>query len=120
MAFGNIYREVHDFKNAINCYKQALELTGDLRFIGATLLHTLSSATVGLALALSFYRSAETRRLAVLLGVVLAIVLHTIFNFFILGAGSGVTFWVFLTIWFGILSVLLLTERVKRPARDYC
>ncbi|OGC80759.1 hypothetical protein A2943_02660 [Candidatus Adlerbacteria bacterium RIFCSPLOWO2_01_FULL_51_16] len=95
-------------------------VTGDLRFIGATLLHTLSSATVGLALALSFYRSAETRRLAVLLGVVLAIVLHTIFNFFILGAGSGVTFWVFLTIWFGILSVLLLTERVKRPARDYC
>ena len=35
-------------------------VTGDLRFIGATLLHTLSSATIGIALALSFYKSAGT------------------------------------------------------------
>lgn len=95
-------------------------VTGDLRFIGATLLHTLTSATIGITLALSFYKNIETRRFAVLCGVILAIVLHTVFNFFILGGGDGVTFWVFLTIWFGIIAVLLLVERVKRPSRDYC
>lgn len=95
-------------------------VTGDLRFIGATLLHTLSSATIGLTLALSFYKPPEIRRLAATGGVILAIVLHTLFNFFILGRSGGMTFWIFLCIWFGILAVLLFVERVKRPARDYC
>lgn len=95
-------------------------VTGDLRFIGATLLHTLSSATIGVTLALSFYRSAVVRRSAALIGVILAIALHTLFNFFILGSSSGVTFWMFLTIWIGIIAVLLLLERIKQPARDYC
>ncbi len=95
-------------------------ITGDLRFIGATLLHTLSSATVGLALALAFYKGAAARRMAALVGVVLAIVLHTLFNFFILGAGGGNTFWIFLLLWFGVVALLFMTERIKQPARDFC
>ena len=95
-------------------------VTGDLRFIGATLLHTLSSATIGVALALSFYRSAAVRRSAALFGVILAVALHTLFNFFILGIRDGVTFWMFFTISVGIIAVLLLLERIKQPARDYC
>ena len=95
-------------------------LTGNLRFIGAMLLHTLTSATVGLALALAYFKPLATRRLALLGGVVIAISLHALFNFFILGSGSGTTFWVFLFIWVGIIGALLFTERVKEPARDYC
>lgn len=95
-------------------------ITGDLRFIGASLLHTLASATVGVALALSFYKSARVRRLAAVCGVVLAIALHTLFNFFILQSGSGSTFMVFLAIWLGIVVLLFTVEQVKQPARDYC
>lgn len=95
-------------------------VTGNLRFIGATLLHTLSSATIGIALAFAFFESRAVRRLAVLVGVVLAVALHTVFNFFILGAGGGATFWVFLAIWFGTVGALLFVERIKQPARDYC
>ena len=95
-------------------------ITGDLRFIGAMLLHTLASATIGLMLAFAFYQSARVRRLAALGGVILAVMLHTSFNFFILGSGSGATFWIFLCIWLGIIGVLLMLERVKRPAKDYC
>ncbi len=95
-------------------------ITGDLRFIGAMLLHTLASATIGVMLALTFYQPAGVRRLAALGGVILAVALHTLFNFFILGQGSGATFWIFLFIWLGIIGVLLMVERVKRPARDYC
>jgi RsiW-degrading membrane proteinase PrsW (M82 family) len=95
-------------------------LTEDLRFVGATLLHTLSSATIGVSIALSFNKSAGMRALYTLCGVILATALHTLFNFFILGSGGNATFFIFLCIWFGIIAILLLVERVKFPARDYC
>lgn len=95
-------------------------VTGDLRFIGASLLHTLASATIGISLALSFFKSAAVRRVATLTGVILAIALHTLFNFFILKAGSDSTFVVFLIIWLGIVALLFTVEQVKQPARDYC
>jgi RsiW-degrading membrane proteinase PrsW (M82 family) len=95
-------------------------VTGDLRFIGATLLHTLASATIGLAIALSYKKPAAVRRLAAIGGVILAVSLHTLFNFFILGQGGDATFWIFLCIWFGIIAALLMVERVKQPQTDYC
>jgi protease PrsW len=95
-------------------------VTGDMRFIGATLLHTLASATIGLALAFTYFESLYIRRLAAVAGLVLAIALHTLFNFFILGPGGSATFWVFLLIWFGIIGALLFVERIKQPTRDYC
>ncbi len=95
-------------------------IRGDLRFIGATLLHTLSSATIGIALALAFYKSALARRAAAFVGVILAVTLHTLFNFFILGSDGDATFWIFLFIWFGIVVMLFMTEQIKQPARDYC
>ncbi len=95
-------------------------VTGDLRFIGASLLHTLASATIGVSLALSFYKNVHIRRLAALVGVILAVALHTLFNFFILESGSGSTFLVFLAIWLGIVALLFAIEQIKQPARDYC
>lgn len=95
-------------------------VTGDLRFIGASLLHTLSSATIGVSLALSFYKSVAWRKLSALIGVILAVALHTMFNFFILKSGGGSTFLVFLAIWLGIVALLFAIEQVKQPARDYC
>ncbi len=115
------------FENALFLMKPLLENNfvlaiqmGDLRFIGAMLLHSLASASIGLALALSFYKPAVVRRWYTAAGVILAIFLHTLFNFFILGAGGGATFWIFLCIWFGIVVVLYMTEQIKQPARDYC
>lgn len=95
-------------------------VTEDLRFMGATLLHTLASATIGISLALSFYKPASVRKMFAFVGVILAITLHTLFNFFILQEGSTATFWIFLCIWVGIVAMLLMTERIKQPAKDYC
>ncbi len=91
-------------------------VTGDLRFVGATLLHTLSSATVGLALAYAFYKKPAFRRKAAIVGVILATALHTTFNFFILTKGGSATFLVFLFIWLGIIALLAFIERIKHPA----
>lgn len=95
-------------------------VTGDLRFMGAMLLHVLSSATIGIAMAASFYKGAGVRRFATLGGVVLAITLHTLFNFFILREGGSAIFAMFLSIWIGIVILLALVESIKQPSRDYC
>jgi RsiW-degrading membrane proteinase PrsW (M82 family) len=98
-----------------------LIVTGDLRFMGASTLHMLASATIGISLAFSFYSSARVRKLSALTGVILAVALHTLFNFFILTNGSGsMLFLIFLVIWLGIVALLFAIEKVKQPARDYC
>jgi RsiW-degrading membrane proteinase PrsW (M82 family) len=95
-------------------------LTGDLRFVGATLLHVLSSATIGLVMAFFYSYPRVVRVLALLCGVILAITLHTLFNFFILLEGGARVLYVFAPIWLGVVVVLALLERVKNPRRDYC
>jgi RsiW-degrading membrane proteinase PrsW (M82 family) len=88
-------------------------LTGNFRFIGATLLHTLSSATVGIAIALAFYRKSIERYMALGVGIILAIALHALFNFFILRSNGEDLLTVFLFVWIGIVIVILLFERIK-------
>jgi RsiW-degrading membrane proteinase PrsW (M82 family) len=94
-------------------------VTEDLRFMGASLLHSLTAVTIGLFLAWSFYQPRMVRIRYASLGLILAITLHTLFNFFILNGGSSETIWVFLFLWLGIIVALLLVERIKEP-KDYC
>ena len=54
-----------------------------LRFIGATFLHALCSGTMGYFLALSFFEIKKKLRLTIL-GLVIATVLHGLFNLFIM------------------------------------
>lgn len=88
-------------------------ITGDLRFIGATLLHIISSSTVGIFMALSFSKTKTWRRIYLATGLILATVLHTLFNLFILnGTGSSV-YIIFGFIWMGLIGVMLMFEKIK-------
>jgi RsiW-degrading membrane proteinase PrsW (M82 family) len=94
-------------------------LTGSFRFLGATLLHVLASGTVGVFLALAYYRSKIVQVLAGTFGLFIAIVLHALFNFSIMGA-SGETFLiVFLFVWMGIIILFLLFEQIKIMERKH-
>jgi RsiW-degrading membrane proteinase PrsW (M82 family) len=62
-----------------------------IRFIGATLLHTLSSALLGYFLVLSNLKSKNKKTLT-LLGMLLAIVLHGLYNFSIMTIESPINF----------------------------
>lgn len=92
-------------------------LTGNLRFVGATLLHVLSSAIVGIAIALSFYKRPRTRFLFAVGGVILAAVLHSGFNFFILQSSDQSLFRTFAGVWLGVVIVLCVLEYVKYVRR---
>lgn len=89
-------------------------LTGNLRFIGATLLHVLSSGVIGVALALSFYKPRRKKRLYALVGVILAIALHALFNFLILNTADQYLMRTFSLVWVGLIVFLAVLEYVKR------
>lgn len=90
-------------------------LNGHLRFIGATLLHVASSALIGVALGLAFYKSFTARFFAGFLGLIAAITLHTGFNFSIIHVQSvGDALGVFAIFWAIIVGIILVFEKVKR------
>ncbi len=87
--------------------------TGSFRFFGASLLHVVSSATIGTALALSFYKRTSVRVFWGSFSFVLAVAIHAAFNIFILN-GSGLSIFVtFGVVWFGVTLLLLFFEKVK-------
>ncbi len=90
-----------------------LFLTGNMRFIGSTLLHVISSGTVGICMALAFYKTKTKKYLYTIFGLCLAIVLHTSFNIYIMNSQTSGVFLVFGAVWLGIVALLLMSEKVK-------
>lgn len=73
--------------------------TGDLRFLGSTLVHVISSASIGFALAFSTNYHPVGRTAAAALGLILAIALHTAFNALIITEGAATELAAFFLIW---------------------
>lgn len=92
-------------------------LTGNFRFLGATLLHVLSSSVIGVALGLSFYKRRLIKFWYAIVGIILAVVLHGLFNFFILKSSGGELIRIFSFVWVGLVLLLIAFERVKRVRR---
>ena len=92
-------------------------LTGNLRFIGATLLHIITSAVLGACLSFSFYRSKKIKTLGWLIGLLIATALHTLFNFFIIINENNGIYGVLIILWLFALFILFLFELVKRLAK---
>jgi len=86
----------------------------NLRFIGANLLHIVASSTIGIAMALSFYKSRKEKILWTLGGIVLAIILHTVFNLFIIDGSGASIFIVFLIVWLTMIVFALVFEKIKK------
>jgi len=92
-------------------------LTGNLRFLGAALIHTLASAVVGFSIAMTFYRNTIVQFLSLCTGLIIAIVLHALFNHHIIASGGEHTAIVFFFVWLGVIAMLALFERIKLITR---
>lgn len=92
-------------------------ITGNLRFIGASLLHVVSSGLVGVALAFSFYKSAGRRILRVTAALIGAIIFHVGFNLAIIYWDNAGAILAFSSVWIGVILLLLAFERAKIIAR---
>ncbi len=89
-------------------------ITGNFRFLGATLLHILASGTVGVFLAFAFYKRDSIKLLAGTFGLFMAIVLHTLFNLFIMDANGETIISVFLIVWLLVILMFMMFEKVKQ------
>ena len=88
-------------------------LTGNLRFIGSTLLHVIASSAIGFAMAFSFEKSRPIRAAAASFGLILAIALHAVFNLLILSGDGSDTVLAFFTVWTGALVFFAAFEILK-------
>ena len=73
--------------------------TGDVRFLGSTLLHVVASAAVGFALAFSTRYRPQGRIGMAALGLILATALHTAFNMLIINQGASTALAAFFLVW---------------------
>jgi RsiW-degrading membrane proteinase PrsW (M82 family) len=85
---------------------------GQLRFLGANLLHTVTSGTIGIAIGLSFFMTELGKKWFLFIGFLLAISLHSAFNFFIMNNGNELEVFAFL--WVVTIIIMLLFEKVRR------
>ncbi len=93
--------------------------TGNFRFLGASLLHVLASGTVGISMALSYYARSWIKILSATFGLFVAIILHALFNFFIMDANPNTILTVFMFVWMGIVVLFILFEKVKLLEKNH-
>ena len=94
-------------------------ITALMRFLGATLLHVLASATLGGFIGLAYCAPGKlTKVIHTCIGLAMAIVLHALFNYFIIRTEAGNTIFVFAGLWLAIIGLLIFFERVKKIVCD--
>ena len=93
-------------------------LTGQLRFLGSTLLHTVASGTIGIAIGISFFMDNFKKKTFLLVGFLLAIALHSTFNFFIIRNEGNDFLKVSAFLWVVAIIIMLLFEKVRRMSED--
>ncbi len=114
LGFAAMENSLYILKDIGNGGGMQIFLDGHLRFLGATVLHTASSAFVGIALAFSFYTARWVKFIMITLGLIFATLLHTYFNLSIMEAhGTLSTLAVFARYWGVIMSVIVLFEIIK-------
>lgn len=87
-------------------------MTGNSRFLGATILHVASSAAIGVMMGLSYYKKPQIKKIFLFTGVILSVLLHTIFNLLIIEFKDDL-FFVFAGVWILIVFLIALIEKVK-------
>lgn len=94
-------------------------LGGNLRFLGANILHAVASGAAGGIMAFAFYKKSSVKALFVILGLATATVLHAIFNTLIMGSTGGGILITFAYFWALATLLILLFEKVKRITQRY-
>ena len=88
-------------------------LTGNIRFIGATLVHVGSSLILGFILAFSIFKNQKIRHKHFIIGLVTVTLLHALFNLLIL-LYEEYTVILFAVVWLGLLASLFIFEKLKK------
>jgi RsiW-degrading membrane proteinase PrsW (M82 family) len=88
-------------------------ITGNMRFLGATVLHSISVALIGVLIGLGYTGLKSLRALYTMVGLVLATGLHTVFNYFIMQDTRQSTIIAISGVWIVAVIVILLFDRLR-------
>ncbi len=88
--------------------------TGNLRFIGATLLHTTCVAIVGNLLGIAYFENKFMKWVHAIFGLGLAIGLHAVFNYFILLNTTRSIIIALAGLWFIGITVIVVFGRIQK------
>jgi RsiW-degrading membrane proteinase PrsW (M82 family) len=91
----------------------SLLLTGNMRFLGATVVHILSSAIVGIMISFAFYSNSFKKISFLAIGLILATFLHATFNFLIIRSSGLDMLYIFSGLWAIAIFIIFIFERVK-------
>lgn len=117
LGFASLENALFIFKSLLDSNIIAGINTGSMRFVGATLLHTATSAIVGAVIAFSFFHK-KSRRHNVIGGILLAGFLHFIFNYFIIEGEGGNILKILLPLWLVIIIIIFMFEKIKKIKRN--
>ena len=113
LGFAAIENTLYILSTLINQSFELAAAVSNVRFIGATLVHVTSSALIGVFIGLSYYDKDQYRKQRFLVtGFILAILLHSLFNFLIIKGGiySSIAY---STIWFTAVIIIAYFEKIK-------
>ena len=117
LGFAAMENSLYIFKDIADGSNSVL-LNGNMRFLGATIVHTVSSAVLGVAIALSFYMSWYIRGIMAFVGIATATLLHTHFNLSIMGStGTFSALLVFSQFWGAVIAIIILISLIKYLSR---
>ena len=88
-------------------------ITGNMRFMGATLVHIVSSATIGFGLGITYYRGVIAKFIGIVLSIAAAISIHAAFNISIINTDQSDILRTFAWIWGAVVILIILFEEVK-------
>jgi RsiW-degrading membrane proteinase PrsW (M82 family) len=86
---------------------------GNLRFLGATLVHVVSTASIGFLYGMVFYKNKIIKTVAIISGLVAGIAIHSSFNISVINGNSYDALKAFSWIWAGAVILIILFESVK-------
>jgi len=89
-------------------------MNGNLRFLGATLLHISCSALVGVIIALFFKTKGWSKIISIVVAIGAASLLHALFNFFIIIWSDQHIFSILFALWLFIIVIIVLFEKIKK------
>ncbi len=91
-------------------------LTGNMRFMGANLLHVASSGILSLFISFTYFMPIWKQRLSAFVGLISATLIHAIFNYFIMlitETNKDMIFIAFSYVWITLIILILALEKVK-------
>lgn len=91
--------------------------TENMRFVGSTILHTVSSATIAIFMSFHFFNGKIKRIIYTIIGIFFSILMHGIFNLLMIGSQTASIFALEL-IWVIVIIILLAFEKIKSIRRE--